>query len=128
MIYKAEVEVIIMVYCHVCQEPITLEVFTYSKKRFGQALCKKHQAEARRFRREARKEKRITPQARLLGNALIRMGWHVEFEKDDGFKRIDIAIVKCRMNIEVDGSQHNLKKEQALADLKRTYYSYKKGY
>lgn len=28
-----------MVYCHVCQEPITLEVFTYSKKRFGQALC-----------------------------------------------------------------------------------------
>ena len=32
------------------------------------------------------------------------------------------------MHIEVDGRQHNTKSEQALSDIKRTYYSLKSGY
>ena len=32
------------------------------------------------------------------------------------------------MNIEVDGSHHNFSDKQALADLKRTFYSFKKGF
>jgi very-short-patch-repair endonuclease len=31
-------------------------------------------------------------------------------------------------NIEVDGVHHNLQHRQALADLKRTYHSFLKGY
>ena len=43
-------------------------------------------------------------------------------------KNIDIAIPKHKVNIEVDGMQHSYSEEQALADLKRTFYSFKKGY
>jgi very-short-patch-repair endonuclease len=69
-----------------------------------------------------------TPEARALGELLRGYGWDVELEKWDGHKHIDIAIVKCKVNIEVDGFQHNYNAHQALADLERTYYSFKKGY
>jgi hypothetical protein len=68
-----------------------------------------------------------TYEAKELGNLLKEYGWQVELEKCDGFKHIDIAIVAVKVNIEIDGRQHQNSK-QALADLKRTYYSFKKGY
>jgi very-short-patch-repair endonuclease len=49
-------------------------------------------------------------------------------EKFDGFKTIDIAIPLAKINIEVDGVHHNANSQQALADLKRTYYSFLEGY
>ena len=49
-------------------------------------------------------------------------------EKWDGYKTIDIAIPECKINIEVDGLQHNFNADQALSDLQRTYYSFLKGY
>ncbi len=55
-------------------------------------------------------------------------GVPAELEKFDGHKAIDIAVVEARVNIEVDGPQHNSDYRQALADLKRTYYSFRKGY
>ena len=51
-----------------------------------------------------------------------------ELEKWDGFKTIDIAVTDAKVNIEVDGLHHNYSHNQALSDLKRTYYSFKKGY
>lgn len=69
-----------------------------------------------------------TPEARELGRLLRDYGWKVELEKWDGHKHIDIAITEVKVNIEVDGRQHNLSQNQALADLERTYYSFKKGY
>jgi len=69
-----------------------------------------------------------TPEARKIGFLLKKAGWRIEFEKFDGYKSIDIAIVEARVNIEVDGSHHNLDEKQALADLKRTFYSFKKGF
>lgn len=39
---------------------------------------------------------------------------------------MDVGVVSARLNIEVDGSHHNTKHEQALADLKRTYYAFEK--
>ena len=68
-----------------------------------------------------------TPEARRLGELLKSMGYNVEFEKYDGFKHIDIAIVNKKVNIEVDGSQHHGTK-QALRDLKRTFYSWDKNF
>lgn len=69
-----------------------------------------------------------TPEAKKIGKLLREYGWKVELEKWDGHKSIDIAITKVKVNIEVDGKQHNLDPKQALRDLERTYYSFKKGY
>jgi very-short-patch-repair endonuclease len=52
----------------------------------------------------------------------------VEYEKWDGHKHIDIAITKSKVNLEIDGPQHNLDSKQAFSDLKRTYYSFKKNF
>ena len=42
---------------------------------------------------------------------------------------MDIRIPDAKVDIEVDGLQHSITKEQALKDLKRAYYSYKnEGY
>jgi very-short-patch-repair endonuclease len=68
-----------------------------------------------------------TPQARRLGDLLKKYGYNVEFEKYDGFKHIDIAIVNKKVNIEVDGGHHH-GKTQALRDLKRTFYSWNKDF
>ncbi len=60
--------------------------------------------------------------------ALKKFGVPATLEKFDGFKHIDIAIPKAKVNIEIDGGHHNFDYKQALADLKRTYYSFKRGY
>jgi len=49
-------------------------------------------------------------------------------EKYDGYKHIDIIIQEAKVNIEVDGLHHNYNPSQALADLKRTYFSFLDGY
>lgn len=72
--------------------------------------------------------KTATPEARKLFYALKSEGFPVELEKFDGYKTIDIAIPSLKVNIEVDGGHHNFNPKQALADLKRTYYSFLKGY
>jgi very-short-patch-repair endonuclease len=35
---------------------------------------------------------------------------------------------RTKINIEVDGSHHNLSSEQAFSDLLRTYHSFREGY
>jgi very-short-patch-repair endonuclease len=80
------------------------------------------------FRRKKVDGHWVTPEAYSLGDLLRSYGWNVEFEKWDGYKHIDIAITECKVNIEVDGGQHTWNVQQALADLERTYYSFKKGF
>lgn len=69
-----------------------------------------------------------TSEAKKLYYALIDEGVPAKLELNDGYKTIDIAVPDAMINIEVDGGQHNFNSEQALSDLKRTYYSMKKGY
>jgi very-short-patch-repair endonuclease len=71
---------------------------------------------------------KITLEAQALYYALKDRGIPVELERHDGYKTIDISIPSAKINIEVDGAHHNLNSEQALADLKRTYYSFLEGY
>ncbi len=59
---------------------------------------------------------------------LKKKGIPVTLEKWDGYKHIDLAIPKVKLNIEVDGAHHNFESEQALSDLKRTAHSLKKEY
>lgn len=122
-------------YCNLCKDDITPEEFAFSISHFGKPLCRTHQSEEKRKSPHTSKQtQRIhpspnpTPEARKICAWLVKFGWKAELEKWDGFKHIDIAVVDAKVNIEIDGKQHNFDKEQALRDLKRTYHSFKKGY
>ncbi|MEM4755742.1 MAG: DUF559 domain-containing protein [Candidatus Woesearchaeota archaeon] len=106
-------------YCNECGNDITKSEFTYSKKNYNKALCRKCQTQS---------EEKATPLAKKLYTALKKRGVPAELEKYDGYKHIDIAIPIAKVNIEVDGAHHNYDPKHALADLKRPYYSFKKGY
>jgi very-short-patch-repair endonuclease len=82
------------------------------------------------YNKKTSEQNRPTPtrQASKLAEVLSGKGYHAELEKWDGYKHIDIAIVQAKVNIEVDGSQHNYKANVALRDLERTYYSLEKGF
>lgn len=111
-----------MNYCLECNAPIKQQVFEYSVSNFGLPLCYEHQMWIREMTLIS------TGEAIRLYFALLERGVPAHLEKFDGFKHIDIAIPDAKVNIEVDGAHHNLSAQQALADLKRTYYSFLKGY
>jgi very-short-patch-repair endonuclease len=106
--------------CIECQTWLPADVYDYSLQYVGAPLCRKHQDEIR--------VSEATPEAIQLYFALRRVGVPAKLEKFDGHKTIDIAIPECKVNIEVDGVQHNFNPNQALADLQRTHYSFLKGY
>jgi hypothetical protein len=98
-------------YCIKCKNTISDAEYYFSKENFGKPLCRPHQP---------------TLEARKLGKKLEQIGnWNVIFEYFDGYKTVDIRLPGPKVDIEVDGLQHSLTKQQALSDLKRTYYSYK---
>lgn len=69
-----------------------------------------------------------TNEAIALYFALKQRGVPAILEKNDGHKTIDIAVPDAKVNIEVDGEHHNYDAKQAMKDLERTLYSFKKGY
>lgn len=108
--------------CLECEEGIDGRVFKYSMDNFGIPLCRDCQEWAEYA------EEISTPESLSLYFELRKRKVPAELEKFDGNKTIDIAVVDAKVNIEVDGQHHNHNPKQALADLKRTYYSFKKGY
>lgn len=106
--------------CIECNRFLEWEVFNWSVNNYGIPLCMNHQYWI--------SESGATDEAIALYIALRLRGVPAELEKYDGFKTIDIAIPEAKVNIEVDGVHHNLQHKQALADLKRTYHSFLKGY
>jgi very-short-patch-repair endonuclease len=75
-----------------------------------------------------RSRNKSTPEASLLKKALEDRGVKVYIELNDGFKTIDLALPRAKINIEVDGIQHLTNPTQILADLNRGYYSHKNGF
>ena len=69
-----------------------------------------------------------TTEADALKTALESRDVKVYTELHDGFKTVDLALPKAKINIEVDGIQHLTDPKQILADLSRGYYSHKNGY
>jgi very-short-patch-repair endonuclease len=108
--------------CCNCQRPIDERVSKYSVEHFDFALCIPSQ------KTMESKWNAATMHALSLYFLLKKKGIRAELEKCDGFKTIDISITEARLNIEVNGSHHNTKHDQALADLQLTFYSFKKGY
>ena len=111
-------------FCVECGFNIPYEVYEYSLNHFGHPLCIGDQ----NWIREMLNSGYTTLHTINLYLALKSYGVPAEIEKYDGFKHIDIAIPKHKINIEIDGLHHQLNPNQALQDLKRTYYSFKKGY
>lgn len=64
-----------------------------------------------------------TKHVRLLIDALQQRGIHCIAEYADGHKHVDIAILKAKLFIEVDGLQHFTSPDQILRDFRRDHYS-----
>jgi hypothetical protein len=113
-----------MRFCVECNRFLNYEVYKYSTLHFGHPLCRDHQDWIRNLILDTY----TTRQTINLYLALRASGVEAEIEKFDGYKHIDIAIPRHRINIEIDGFHHHNNPNQALQDLKRTYYSFKKGF
>lgn len=64
-----------------------------------------------------------TKSVKPLADALHKRGIECKLEHSDGHKHVDIAILKSRIFIEVDGSQHVDNAEQIMRDFKRDHFS-----
>ena len=110
--------------CVECKTKIDSVVFNYSTQNFRQPLCKNCQE----WFKDILNYSSATNEAIALYFSLRKRGVPAILEKHDGYKTIDIAVPEAKVNIEVDGAQHSFNAQQALSDLKRTYYSFIKGY
>jgi very-short-patch-repair endonuclease len=108
--------------CLECNQSLTRGVIDFSLNSYGIPLCMDHQSWVQQM------QSQTTEETLRLYFALKERGVPAEIEKFDGFKHIDIAIPDAKVNIEVDGRHHHYDARQALADLKRTYHSFAKGY
>ena len=113
-----------MSFCIECGCNISQTIFEYSVNNMGYPLCMYHQ----KWLNAIFHNSTTTPHAIELYFALKRRGLPAELEKWDGYKTIDIAVTDAKVNIEVDGKHHHYSHQQALSDLKRTYFSFQKGY
>lgn len=108
--------------CLECNQYINQSVFQYSLNNYGIPLCIEHQRWIDEMIHQT------TSETISLYFELKKYGIPAEIEKFDGHKHIDIAIPEAKINIEVDGGHHNYDFYQAMSDLKRTYFSFRKGY
>lgn len=115
--------------CSLCNGVISKDEFDYSIKNFGELLCRSCQKNNNSLKQKYQKKKeKLTYEEITLYETLIKIRIPAKLEQWDGYKHIDIAIPEVKVNIEVDGMQHAYNQKQALSDLKRTFYSLKKGY
>jgi len=63
-----------------------------------------------------------------LADEFKKRGVKVYVELNDGFKHVDLAILKSKLNVEVDGVQHLDDPNQIITDFKRDYYSHLDGF
>jgi very-short-patch-repair endonuclease len=110
--------------CVECEAYIEDRVFHFSMDHYFHPLCRRCQT----WFEDILNYSTATDFAIELYFSLKARGVPVQFEKSDGFKSIDIAVPQVKVNIEVDGKHHAYDGRQALADLKRTLHSFKKGY
>jgi very-short-patch-repair endonuclease len=108
--------------CVNCCEGINARVAVYSKKIFDMQLCEPCQQDFVRRCRSATKREIV------LYKGLVKAGVAAKLQKYDRYKTVDIVVPEAMVHIEVDGSHHNTKADQALSDIRRTYHSLKEGY
>lgn len=110
--------------CINCQCTINNSIFSYSVNNFSAPLC----ISCQHWFRGILDYTSATDESIILYFSLRQRGVPAIIEKNDGFKTIDIAVPEAKVNIEVDGAHHNFDPNQAICDLDRTLYSFKKGF
>ena len=71
---------------------------------------------------------KITPEAKILFDALMQNGIFAELEHWDGHKHVDIFIPLVKLYIEVDGIPHFTNPRQIASDFMRDHYSDDDGF
>jgi hypothetical protein len=103
--------------CEVCNIKLPKSEYDYSMDHFGKPLCLTHQ-----------REKRASPHALKLYDALKKKGIDCELESFDEYKHFDIIIKNAKLNIGIDGEHHSLDPDQIHMDLIRDEEALKKGF
>ena len=109
-------------HCRNCSAAINQHVIAYSTETFGHPLCISCQQDI------GHKFNYSTKETINLYFSLRDRGVPAQLEKFDGYKNIDIAVADAKVNIEVDGAHQLDNTDDAIADLQRTFYSFKKGF
>lgn len=104
-------------FCEVCNVKLPKSEYDYAILNFGKALCLHHQ-----------REKRASPHALKLYEALRKRGVFCELESYNSQKHIDIAVRDARLYIGIDGEHHHLDAEQMFIDLVKDEESFKEGF
>lgn len=102
----------------------------YYEKHDKFALAKKHNELAKELEKEQSEDTEtdgVTPEEEMLFDELTSMGIDCKLHYWDGYKTVDINLPYYKVDIEIDGSQHNTSYAQAISDLRRTLYSSKDG-
>ena len=108
--------------CICCNSQPLQEILTRATKQFGVSLCSSCQLQYRDALHIS------AHNANRLFFALKARNIDAVLSHYDGKKTVDIFVERSGLCIEVDGEQHNTNAEQALKDLMRTFYSFRKGY
>ena len=108
--------------CLNCHAHINEWVHDYSIKTFDISLCIQCQ--------EWYKVKLTQTTKETIGLYFLlkERGVPASLELLDGDKAIDIAVEDAKVNIEVEGPQHNFDCKQALSGLQRAFHAFKKGF
>jgi hypothetical protein len=110
--------------CKDCDTPIGYEEHRRSLESLGVELCEHH---ARLMERII--EDRNTPiEAIQLFYALKEAGARPMLEWWDGYKSVDIAFSRVKLNIEVDVEEELITPNQAIRELNEAMHSFKKGF
>lgn len=110
--------------CCDCKKDISFLEQQNSLEKYGVALCQRHSLLIDKIR-----SKNNTPlEAVQLYYALKEAGTNPMLEWWDGYKSIDIAISRVKLNIEVETEYQMLTHEQAIQDLEEAMHSFKNGF
>ncbi|WP_245576583.1 hypothetical protein [Flexithrix dorotheae] len=108
--------------CLECQKSISNTLSKFSLEKYDIPLCMEHQYWIDDM------ENKTTFEIIRLYFALKERGIPAQMEQLSGNKNMDIVIPDARVNIEVKDKNHNYRKNQALSNLNRTYFSFIKGF
>lgn len=110
--------------CKDCKKEIGYEAHKNSVDTLGVELCKRHH----QLVTKVVADNNTPVEAVQLFYALKEAGISPMLEWWDGYKSVDIAISRVKLNIEIDTAYQLITHEQAIRDLEEAMYSFKNGF
>ncbi len=110
--------------CIDCNKNIGYDTFKNSTETLGVELCERHA----RLIEKVILDNDTPIEAIQLFYALKAAGANPMLEWWDGYKSVDIAISRVKLNIEIDTDYQMITHEQAINDLEEAMHSFKNGF